>query len=336
MAIADWLPPAGVCRLGFTVGFDAEGLQMDYASRLALVRGGAGLGSWTPFVAREFEPFNRGGSQIAALAAGHAARGVGMVLNTSAKLIGGAYVEFAAVIAGDYDAEIVAHLAALQAAWDTHGLPQIYTWFHEPYAHAQNNAPPGATKAEQAALYIACYEHIRVLRDIHAGDVALLQQSTEWQWQPSQGGGLLFWPGGDVVDIAAYTGTNAYNAGVDKSWKLPSTLRTMAATIETLGVPVAVMAAGTSEYVPGALATNKAAWYGDIAPTVTASGQTILYIAADTRWPDTGRDNRIDTTPAALTAFQAVAADPRMSNTAGVIDGGGSPTRTRHTGMLGV
>jgi endoglucanase len=208
-----------------------------------------------------------------------------------------------AIAAGSFDDLIRARAAGVAAF----GHPMFLRFAHEmnadwyPWSGTQANSR-GTTDAP--AKYVAAWRHV------HDLFVAAGATNAVWVWSPNRlsvpntawNAAVNYYPGDGYLD---WVGLDGYNRD-PAHWRSFTTLFTPLYTEFANRKPIMI---GETASVEGLTAAEKATW---ITAARTAMKNRFPAVAAFV-WFDTrksGFDWRVDSSPASLTAFRALAADP--------------------------
>ncbi|GEK22768.1 glycosyl hydrolase [Cellulomonas xylanilytica] len=224
-------------------------------------------------------------------------RGRTPALSVSSKRADGTKVGWAAIAGGAHDAEIAAQAAAVAAI----GVPMFLTFQHE---------PDYATGFGTPAEYRAAWRHyVEVFRARGVTNVVWtwIVTPTPFGTSASPSADALY-PGDDVVD---WMGLDVYNwfgcsTNLQTSWSsVSTTARSFRAYGQAHGKPLMIAEWGSVE--DPADPNRKAAWIRDSMATWTAwpEVKAVLYFHQHGSCPWYA-----DSSPAALAAFSAIAADP--------------------------
>ncbi len=205
-------------------------------------------------------------------------------------------VDFDPIIAGDHDAVIRARAVGAKA---------LGRKFFLDFA-AEMNGDEG-WGGHNPQRYIAGYRHIH---DIFMAEGA---SNVVWIWAPNvtniPGGpaAQAYYPGDAYVD---WTGVDGYNWGTSDNnfqWQeFSQVFQDIYPTLAAFGKPIFI-----GEMASDEVGGSKAAWIGDIVPTLKTTFPMIRGLV----WFDTAKERRwqINSSAAALAAYQAMARDPYLN-----------------------
>lgn len=213
----------------------------------------------------------------------------------------------AAIAAGRDDAVVRARAAAVR----DYGRPMFLRFAHEMNAdwypwsgtriRASGDADPGAT-------YVAAWRHV------HDLFVAAGATNAVWVWSPNRtslpdapwNAAVRYYPGDAYVDWVSID-------GYDRDQVRPRSFTTLFAPLYDAFAGRKPIMIGETAAVEGPTPAAKAAWIADAHRALTTRFPAVAAVV----WFDARKgafDWRIDSSPAALAAFRALAADPYFSS----------------------
>jgi len=205
-------------------------------------------------------------------------------------------VDFDKIIAGDYDAAIHARAIGAKALG--------HKFFLDFAAEMNGDEGWGGNNPQR---YIAGYRHIH---DIFVAEGA---SNVVWIWAPNvtdiPGGppAQAYYPGDAYVD---WTGVDGYNWGTSDpnfEWQeLSQVFQDIYPTLAAFRKPIFI-----GEMASDEVGGSKAAWIGNIVPTL----QTTFPMIRGFVWFDIAKERQwqINSSPAALAAYHAMASDPYLN-----------------------
>lgn len=236
-----------------------------------------------------------------------AALGRTPMISVTGELTSGEVVSWAR-IADPADAEadaLVRGLARRLAAFDA----RILVIFHD---EAQGDADVFGTPEEFVAAW-------RRVVDVARAEGAV---EVEWVWALSAGAypseADRWYPGDEWVTWIGASGFNWYTGDPVSPWRtFPSIYTSFHDWARPHGKPQIVVSVSTAEH-PGEAPDaprSKATWIAEAAATLEAWPEVEAFVWYQSPGLDATRDWRVDSTPAALTAFRTLAADAHFDVT---------------------
>jgi len=223
---------------------------------------------------------------------------------------------WARAAAGAEDARIDRLAAYLKAHYTGKFFMAVH---HEPENDVNPTAGSGMTAKDYAAMYRHTVQRLRA--DGVTNVVFVLAYMSYEKWFNASWWGDLY-PGDDVVDwigVDAYltAGPTAFHNGSFSDLMDRTTSSAFPgfygwATTKHPGKPVMLAEWGVYENTAGDL-TVKPAHFNTVLPDLSKYPALKAMLYFDAPSTQSGGDLRIDSSPAALTAFQKIAADPRFN-----------------------
>src|SRR4051812_13494314 len=208
----------------------------------------------------------------------------------------GTKAKWADIASGVYDSVIQARAADLIAF----GGPVIFSFHHE---------PDGDNVAGTPAEFAAAFRHVRaVFENAGVANVTYAWTMTAWSFRSGQA--ASYYPGDDVVDVIASDGYNWYTCpGVSGPWRSFTNIFAPFHTFgQQHGKPMIIAEWGGREdpAAPG----RKATWIDEASTQLKQWPDIVGVIYYDA---DKGCARWVDTSPASLASFNAMAADPNFN-----------------------
>jgi beta-mannanase len=221
---------------------------------------------------------------------------------------------WAKVAAGEKDARIDAWAAYVKANYGTQKF--FLALHHEPENDIDTTAGSGMTARDFAAMYRHVIQRLRTAGVTNMVNVLAYMGNEKWM---AQSWWKDLYPGDDVVDwigldsyVSVESGYYHFGDFADLLDRKPSTGGLGFYDWSVANHPTKpIMVAEWGMYHRLAFPTDKSAAYGTVLPQLRNRPAIKAIVYFDTASDDEGdRNIAVNSTPASLTAFRAVAADP--------------------------